>query len=84
MSVCIPEARDLNNGTLQVLPRARGPVRGLDRGGSVMRVFYTASVPQTSLSCSGSADLCFNRQGDASKCMPFNATGVSRSVLNCV
>lgn len=84
-SICVPEARRAGAGALSVLPQARVLSRGLDKGGRTLRITYTATVPQTGLSCTGTLDICSGttRFGAPLQCAPFQQSGVSRSVLGC-
>lgn len=81
--VCVPEARDLGGGDLQVLPQLRAAVRRNDLGGRMLRIAYTAIVLDTGLSCTGALELCAPAGKRSTKCAQFSSTGVVRSVLNC-
>lgn len=81
--VCVPEASSLGDGDLQILPQLRAPARRKDAGGRTLRVAYTATVPETGLSCSGSIDLCAPASKRSPACAAFDSTGQARPVHNC-
>lgn len=79
----MPGARDLGGGDLQVLPQLRTRARRNDSGGTILRIGYTATVPDTGLSCSGMLELCAPGSKRSTTCAQFSSTGVARSVLKC-
>lgn len=65
--------------TFSILPQALPT--GQAAAGRVFQLSYTAAVPQTGLSCSGTADICFSANGIS--CGAFGSTGVSLDALAC-
>ena len=84
---CLPEAAVLSTGataTLQMMPQALLPV--LVPKGRVFRIWYTATVPQTGLACSGMAEVCYIVNGDGRRpptCAPYNSTGTVYDAMRC-
>lgn len=81
--VCVPEARSLGGGDLQVLPQLQASRKGSDAGGRTLRITYTATVRETGMSCSGVADVCAIPNKRAPACAAFGYTRLVRTVLGC-
>lgn len=81
-AVCVPEARNLGGGDLQLLPQLLVDAGRNDLGGRTLRIQYTATVPETGLSCSGAVELCAPARRSTT-CAAFSSTGIARPVLTC-
>lgn len=81
--VCVPEARNLGGGNMQIVPQPLVTASGSDAGGRVLRVAYTATIRETGLSCSGTVDVCTPPNKRATTCAAFSSTGVVRPVHRC-
>ena len=69
---------------LQAMPQAL-PSKAA-AAGRVFRIQYTATVPETSLSCSGTADVCFIANGNKAPppaCALYNATATQYDAMSC-
>ena len=91
-SLARPQAKLLGANRLQLLQQWRRPfnkpVRGI--GGRVLRIQYTATVPETGLSCTGVAEVCAarmswpkKRNGTPPKCASFSSTKRVANALDC-
>lgn len=81
-NMCVPDAK-LIQGTDSALIM---PQAAPNAGGSVARVYYTATVAETGLTCEGYADVCFIKKGGTKKapqCAPFGSNGATRNAVAC-
>ena len=81
-----PQVKLLGNGSVLILPQVNYPATKTAAGGGILRISYTATVPQTGLSCTGVVELCSIKGGAGKKppaCAAFASTQVARNALTC-
>ena len=84
---CTPDAAVTSSGattTVRLMPQ--GLTTTFATQGQVFRVSYTATVPQTGLACTSTAEVCFILNGGTTKavaCAPYTSTGVEVDATRC-